>query len=263
MRFKRLRESSRGEPILYRGVGSNLHSTNTYSGGRFYADNPMDASQYGDTVQVVKLNRGASIFNGCSSSYSFCKNNNLMDNNYSILREITNGKYSTLRDFDENYLDDGSDNLTYRAYQCIARQELSNAGYDGAEWTYEDDLIPHQYQIWNSDVITICGTLKSVWKDGKETFISEKLEEEFVMSPEVGKPYYFSHSDTVRHGTYIGSTKAWHIFEDDSEHRWHVPKWASIATTKSDLGILDDVVNRIEKDTHVPDVVHLPNRFTR
>lgn len=176
MRFKKLRGSNECELILYRGVGFNQHSTNTHSGGRFYADNPGDASQYGNTVQVVKLNRGASIFKGCSSSYSFCKNNNLMDNNYGILREITNGKYSTLRDFDENYLDDGSDNLTYRAYQCVACEELFDAGYDGAEWTYEDDLIPHQYQIWNSDVITRCGTLRSVWKNGKETFISEKLK---------------------------------------------------------------------------------------
>ena len=90
-----------------------------------------------------------------------------------------------------------------------------------------------------------------------------RLVEEFVISPEVGKSYYFSHSDIARHGTYIGSTKAWHIFEDDSGHRWDVPKWASIATTKSDLGILDDVVYRLEKDTYVPDTVHLPNRFTR
>ncbi len=181
MRIKKLNESNNDEIILYRGVGNNIHQTDTHSGGRFYADCPDDASEFGDIIQVVKLDKSASILTGYDSSYSFCHRNGLIDKSYSILREISNGKYSTLREFVETGYDDTYDNWSSRIYQCVANKELSATGYDGAEWTWEDDLVPHQYQIWNSDVITRCGTLRVVWENGKETFVKDMIENKSVV----------------------------------------------------------------------------------
>ena len=172
----RLTESSNYGGLLYRGVGRNLHKSHLQSGGRFYADCPEDASQYGVIVQVVKLSNDASIFNG-NSSYKFCKDNGLMDVEYDILSAITYGECSTLRCVDEEFLDDGTDNIHYRAFQCVACEELREQGYDGAEWEFEDELTPHQFQIWNADVLINCGTLRSVWENGKERFIAESLVE--------------------------------------------------------------------------------------
>lgn len=178
MRF-RLTESYNYGGLLYRGVGRNLHKSHLQSGGRFYADCPEDASQYGDIIQVVKLSNTASIFKG-NSSYKFCKDNGLMDVEYDTLSAITYGECSTLRCVVEEFLDDGTDNIHYRAFQCVACEELRERGYDGAEWEFEDELIPHQFQIWNPDVLINCGTLRAVWENGKERFIAESLVESFT-----------------------------------------------------------------------------------
>ena len=44
-------------------------------------------------------------------------------------------------------------NLLYWMFQYMAYLDLSNKGYDGVEWMVEDNLIWHQYQIWNSNVV--------------------------------------------------------------------------------------------------------------
>jgi hypothetical protein len=90
-----------------------------------------------------------------------------------------------------------------------------------------------------------------------------RLVEDIVMYPEIGKTYYFNYRGGIVSGVYKGSTKAWHMFDDGSRFGINVPKWTNIATCREDLEAVNAIVNRIDKDTHVPGTVHLPNRFTR
>ena len=91
-----------------------------------------------------------------------------------------------------------------------------------------------------------------------------KLLEDIVMRPGQGKTYWFDYQGGIRSGVYKGSTNAWHIFStDDGSYNMYVKKWANIATSKEDIERINGIVDRMAKDTYVPDVVHLPNRFTR
>lgn len=90
-----------------------------------------------------------------------------------------------------------------------------------------------------------------------------RLVEDIVTQPEPGKTYYFNYKGRIISGVYRGSTKAWHRFDDGSPFGIDIHKWENIATHREDLEEIDAIVDRMAKDTHVPDVVHLPNRFTR
>ena len=158
--------------ILYRGKGNNNNPTNEYSGGRFYASNIDDASEYGDLIQVVELLPNAKLLK-YNNSYDYCEDNGLLDNDYDIIPKLTNGRFNTLRDAWEELSWNGENpNLYYQISQYVICQELSNQGYDGAEWLDEDDLVPHQYQIWNDKVIK---HIKDVDENGNE--LKESMEE--------------------------------------------------------------------------------------
>ena len=92
----------------------------------------------------------------------------------------------------------------------------------------------------------------------------DKIVEGIVYSPEVGKTYWFNTNGGIRKGVYKGSTKSWHIFSsEDGSHNMYVKLWSNIATSREDLEEINGVVDKMARDTYVPDVVHLPNRFTR
>src|SRR3990167_6118343 len=53
--------------------------------------------------------------------------------------------------------------MEYKIPQDIAEEALKKEGYSGAHWTYEDDLNPTQYQIWDKSVIKTRSQLKAEW----------------------------------------------------------------------------------------------------
>ena len=91
-----------------------------------------------------------------------------------------------------------------------------------------------------------------------------RIVEGVVYTPEVGKTYWFNTNGGIRKGVYKGSTKSWHIFStEDGSNNMYVKLWSNIATSREDLEEINGVVDKMARDTYVPDVVHLPNRFTR
>lgn len=53
----------------------------------------------------------------------------------------------------KNAIDSEDPNKQYEIPQEIAEKILQKEGYSGAYWTYEDDLNPTQYQVWDKSVI--------------------------------------------------------------------------------------------------------------
>lgn len=157
MKFRLLNESV-DTPYVFRGVGHNHNPSEDFFGGKFFADNPMDASNYGDKIEVFTLN-GGNLYKGeCSIDY--CEQKGVMFYNYPLIRKLSGGVCNCLDDVSEELISNGEDpNLGLDIFQYVARLELEKDNYQGAEWAWEDDLIPHQYQIWDMSILTHVETL--------------------------------------------------------------------------------------------------------
>lgn len=157
MKFRLLNESV-NTPYVFRGVGYNHNPSKDYFGGKFFADNPMDASNYGDKIEVFTLN-GGNLYKGeCSTDY--CEQKGVMFYNYPLISKLSGGVCNCLDDVSEELISNGEDpNLGLAIFQYVARLELEKDNYQGAEWSWEDDLIPHQYQIWDMSILTHIETL--------------------------------------------------------------------------------------------------------
>lgn len=90
-----------------------------------------------------------------------------------------------------------------------------------------------------------------------------KLVEKYVSNPTVNQEYWFTKNDIVYHGKLNKITNAWYMFTTDEGRNIDIPKWANIATEREDLEAVISVVNKMEKDVHIPNKVTVPNRFTR
>ena len=90
-----------------------------------------------------------------------------------------------------------------------------------------------------------------------------KLVEKYVSNPTVNQEYWFTKNDIVYHGKLNKITNAWYMFTTDEGRNIDIPKWANIATEREDLEAVISVVDKMEKDVHVPNKVTVPNRFTR
>ena len=90
-----------------------------------------------------------------------------------------------------------------------------------------------------------------------------KLVEKYVSNPAVNQEYWFAKNDIVYHGKLNRITNAWYMFTTDEGRNIDIPKWANIATEREDLEAVISIVDKMEKDVHVPDKVTVPNRFTR
>ena len=150
--MKILIESLSNDTLLYRGVGFNNNKSNeNYYGGIFFAVDEDDAYNFGDEIHTYKLLDASNIFTG-ESSQEYCEENNLMDIENPIVYKLSG--YKTLNDAIEELLYCGKNpNLYYAIQQYIAKEHLSKSGFQGAEWLYEDDLVPHQVQIWDTSIV--------------------------------------------------------------------------------------------------------------
>ena len=92
---------------------------------------------------------------------------------------------------------------------------------------------------------------------------NESLEEDFVYDLEPGVDYYFMHNNHLTKGKFKYKTKAWQVFEREDGEEVRINAWSNVATTPEDIIGVEQVVDRLEKDTKVPNVLHLPNRFVK
>lgn len=157
MKFKVMNESKTGT-YIFRGVGDNVGSSEHKYGGEFFADNPTDAGNYGDIIDVFTLNN-ANLYSG-ESSIEYCKAEQLMFDPHPYISKMSGGRYDILDDVCEDLIFNGEDpNLGLAIFQAVAKSSLEKKGYQGADWSYEDDLIWHQYQIWDTSCLKHIETL--------------------------------------------------------------------------------------------------------
>ena len=154
-----LRNRDKRDGLIFKGVGSYNNFSKGDFGGKFFADNPMDAGNYGDTIEVYEISDDARLFS-YESSLQFLEDSGCFESNYEIVDTLSNSKFQNLGAAIDFYIYCGEDpTVGYAIAQAVAKQILSPKGYDGANWDDEDDLIPHQYQIWNYTVLTHIETL--------------------------------------------------------------------------------------------------------
>ena len=87
--------------------------------------------------------------------------------------------------------------------------------------------------------------------------------ESFEYNLEPGNDYYFMHNSHLTKGKFKYKTKAWQVFEREDGEEVRINAWSNVATTPEDITGVEQVVDRMEKDTKVPNVLHLPNRFVK
>ena len=134
------------------GLGTDWKTPSVFFGpdGSGYTD-------YGPDRVPAAIHKNARLFKG-RSSMDFAYKRGLMKQRRPEVEELT-GKWTLeevadhLGDYMELKGRTDTSNPDYAAFQEVAKRELENEGYDGAHWSYEDELSPEQYQIWNKDVI--------------------------------------------------------------------------------------------------------------
>lgn len=156
------RQGARGEPETQRShlFFSPYEIYRSQFRGKEYA--ALGVGEYGPNLSTRVIDKTAKIFTA-ESSYDYLKSKSLHNKSDTLVRQMSKGRYQTLDDVLEEAgglapaeIDPGVD-LNFRVAQSMAERELRKEGYDGAHWTYEDDLSPEQYQIWNRDVIKRVG----------------------------------------------------------------------------------------------------------
>ena len=75
---------------------------------------------------------------------------------------------------------------------------------------------------------------------------------------QIGNKYYYqTRGGTIKHSTLVRKTGAWLIFENGD---W-IPRFSPLYETCEQLEYINNLVHKMYLSTHVPDVVHIPNRF--
>lgn len=76
----------------------------------------------------------------------------------------------------------------------------------------------------------------------------------------VGNEYYYeTKGKTIKHSILVRQTPAWNIFENGD---W-IESYSPLYETKEEIYNVNLIVDTMYKATYVPNVVHLPNAFTR
>lgn len=129
--------------------------------GNFFTDYGESIADYGDNKIVVEVPDDIRLFN-FSSSRDFIYKNNLENKHYPELKSLSNdGVFDTIAQYVDaadngiyEYFKDNNPNIWIQACQLVAKLELEGK-YDGAHWRWEDELIPEQWQIWNTALLKI------------------------------------------------------------------------------------------------------------
>ncbi len=126
--------------------------------GKFWTTPEMAASEYGDYRSDAYVEEDC-LYHG-KSSLEFLIDLGLFDQFDPTLKSEYG--LATLHEMVESYangVDKGkrkfrrNPNYFYTATQDRAEKILKEQGYPGVKWSYEDDLTPIQYHIWDKSII--------------------------------------------------------------------------------------------------------------
>jgi len=106
-------------------------------GGKFWTT-PEGADEGFGSIKKEAFVDTSKLFKG-TSSYDFLKERGLITPK--MQKQIDNA-WST-----------SDPNMEFKISQDVAEAVLKKEGYGGAHWSYEDDLNPTQYQIWDKNLI--------------------------------------------------------------------------------------------------------------
>lgn len=166
------------ESVIYRG--SSDGKLGSMKSGTFFAGSKIDAENFGD-VLAYDLNNNAKIYKG-NNSRDYNTKNGLNNKKYNELINLTG--FDNLTDINHAWDEwepgtyiEKNPNIVYAANQYVARLDLESKGYDGAEWSYEDDLIPHQFQIWNNDMVKRLDESFKVERGGKGYLVEASMSQ--------------------------------------------------------------------------------------
>lgn len=79
----------------------------------------------------------------------------------------------------------------------------------------------------------------------------------------IDKKYYYEKYGKIKSGVLQKETKAFYIFDNGD----YIERYKTLFETEAEAETITETANKIVKawfvSTYVPDVVHIPNRFTR
>ena len=150
---------------------------------KFFGESKDAVADFG-TYEGAKLETAlindSKLYKG-GSSYGYLQDNGLFDKPNKIIRDLTNGKLNTPSELDDalsydsplyekikGTLADKNPNVIYSATQQIAAEDLARKGFKGAKWSYEDDLIPVQYQVWDDSFIQTKSQLTDIYNQAND-----------------------------------------------------------------------------------------------
>ena len=80
---------------------------------------------------------------------------------------------------------------------------------------------------------------------------------------QIGKKYFYDKNGKIKSGILQRKTKAFYIFDNGN----YIEGYKTLFETEAEAETMTETANKIVKamyiNTYVPDVVHIPNRFTR
>lgn len=159
---------------IYRAYNEEFKSKGFDKTGYFYDDDKeLVLETYGDNIDIKTFDKNSKIYEYEKSSWDYVHKNNLLNNKYDFLKDLTSQYYpisndkkldtldSLFKDIEQKgygYYDDELNIYNYTdmglyATQMVAKYELEKQGYDGVHWINEEQDDPRQYQIWNEKVL--------------------------------------------------------------------------------------------------------------
>lgn len=79
----------------------------------------------------------------------------------------------------------------------------------------------------------------------------------------IDKKYFYEKHGKIKSGVLQKETKAFYIFDNGD----YIERYKTLFETEAEAETITETANKIVKawfvNTYVPDVVHIPNRFTR
>ena len=79
----------------------------------------------------------------------------------------------------------------------------------------------------------------------------------------INKKYYYEKYGKIKSGILLKETKAFYIFDNGD----YIEGYKTLFETEAEAETITETANKIVKawfvNTYVPEVVHIPNRFTR
>lgn len=79
----------------------------------------------------------------------------------------------------------------------------------------------------------------------------------------INKIYFYEKHGKIKSGILLKETKAFYIFDNGD----YIERYKTLFETEAETETITETTNRIVKawyiNTYIPEVVHVPNRFTR